>query len=48
MLPFKQSGYNISNYFLAFWTLEEFYILLHEIRLFFNFLLNMLLIVNSM
>ena len=37
MSPFKQSGYDISNYFFAFWTLEEFLILLHGIRLFFDF-----------
>ena len=35
MPPFKQSGYNISNYFLAFRLLEEFIILLLEDKIIF-------------
>ena len=35
MPPFKQSGYNFSNYFLAFCLLEEFLILLHEDKIIF-------------
>ena len=35
MPPFNQSGYDISNYFLAFCLLEEFLILLHEDKIIF-------------
>ena len=47
MSPFNQSGYNISNYFFMDCVLEEFYILLHRIRLFFNFFVKLLIVCNA-
>ena len=48
MSPFNQSGYNISNYFLAFCLLEEFYILLRGDKIIFKFFVKLLIIVISM
>ena len=47
MSPFNQSGYNFSNYFFRFCVPEEFYILLHRIRYFFNFFVKLLIVCNA-
>ena len=47
MSPFNQSGYNISNYFLAFCLLEEFLILLHGIKIIFYFFVKLLIPYNA-
>ena len=47
MPPIKQSGYNISNYFLAFCLLEEFLILLHEDKIIFYCFVKLLIVCNA-